>query len=388
MDLAFINGRVLVGGQFLTRHAVLVANGRIVAVVPDDDPRCAQARRHDLAGRLLLPGFVDVQVNGGGGVLYNDDTSVAAIERIGRAHGRFGTTGFLPTLISDDLRVVTRAIAAVEAAIEAGVPGVKGIHIEGPFLNEARKGVHDAAKFLVLDDGALALLTSMKRGKTLVTLAPEMTDPATIARLAAAGVLVAAGHTDANYPTIATALRHGLTGFTHLFNAMSQMKARDPGVVGAALYDQDSWCGLIVDGRHVDPVMMQLALRCKRHDRFMLVTDAMPIVGTSQDSFMLQGKPIHVEGDACVDASGKLAGSALTMARAVRNSTQMLDIDLAEAARMASEYPAEFLGLGHEIGRIAAGYWADLVVTDDDLTVAETWIHGRRIQRATADQDS
>lgn len=379
---AFINGRVLLDGSLVTGHAVLVANGRIVAVVPENDPRCLRAQRQDLEGHLLLPGFVDVQVNGGGGVLFNDDTSVSALEQIAGAHRRYGTTSFLPTLLSDDLDVMARAIAAVDAAIQAGVPGVKGVHIEGPFLNAARKGVHDSAKFRNLDAMAVALLTSLKRGKTLVTLAPEMTEPETIARLATAGVVVSAGHSNATHSDIATALRHGLTGFTHLFNAMSQMTARDPGVVGAALSDQNSWCGLIVDGRHVDPVMLRLALRCKRQDRFMLVTDAMPVVGTAHGWFLLQGKRIVVDGDTCLDHSGTLAGSALNMAQCVRNSVRLLNLDLATALRMASEYPAEFLGLGHEIGKIAPGYWADLVVADEHLDVRQTWIQGRQTPSA------
>jgi len=374
MMQAFVNGRVLAGAEFLEHHAVLVDNGRIEALVPDDDPRCDQAQRHDLNGQLLLPGFIDTQVNGGGGVLFNDEPTVEAIDRIGRAHRRFGTTSFLPTLISDDLTVVATAIAAAEQAIAAGIPGVKGVHIEGPFLNEARKGVHNSAKFRDLDAKALRLLTSMKRGKTLVTLAPEMTDPETSAKLAAAGVVVSAGHSNATYKIIETALKHGLTGFTHLFNAMSQMTARDPGVVGAALHDQHSWCGLIVDGRHVDPVMLQLALRCKRLDRFMLVTDAMPIVGTTRAFFMLQGKRIFVDGDACVDSDGTLAGSALSMAQSIRNAVRLLNVELIDAIRMASEYPAAFLGYGHELGKIAPGYRADFVVADDALAVHETWI--------------
>ena len=377
MPIALVNGRVLDDDGNFQDRVVLLEGDRIVDVVAADDPRCKRASRQDLGGQLLLPGFLDTQVNGGGGILFNAEPSVEAIRRIGQAHRRFGTTGFLPTLISDDLDVVARALEAVRAAMDAEVPGVLGIHIEGPYLNVARKGVHNAEKFRGLDESAIGLLTSLRRGKTLVTLAPEMTTPDIISKLASAGVVVSAGHTNATHGEIRTALRHGLTGFTHLFNAMSQLTGRAPGVVGAALDDPDSWCGIIVDGRHVDPTVLRIALRCKRRDRFMLVTDAMPSVGTTEKSFSLQGRLISVANGALVDEDGTLAGSDVDMATTVRNAVKLLGLELAEAARMASRYPAEFLGLGGELGRIAPGYRANLVLVDDSVEVKQTWIDGR-----------
>ncbi len=376
MMTALVNGRVMLDAGVVEGRGVLLEGHRIVDVVSDTDPRCSRAERRDLAGGLLLPGFIDTQVNGGGGVLFNDDPSVEAIRAIGNAHRRFGTTGFLPTLISDDLEVVARGLAAAKAAIEAHVPGVLGIHIEGPFLNVARKGVHDPAKLRRLDDSAVGLLTSLKPGKTLVTLAPEMTTPEIIRRLSAAGVRVSAGHTNATYEQMSIALRSGLTGFTHLFNAMSELTAREPGVVGAALDDPESWCGLIVDGHHVAPVVMRLALRCKRRDRFMIVTDGMPSIGTSDTSFPLQGRSISVADGLLLDEKGRLAGSNTDMAQAVRNAVSMLAVNLAEAVQMATRHPAAFLGLDAELGRIAAGYRANLVLADDDLNVLDTWIDG------------
>ena len=283
---------------------------------------------------------------------------------------------FLPTLISDDLSVVEQAIRAVSNAIKQGVPGVLGIHIEGPFLSPARRGVHNPEKFRVLDERAFALLTSLKNAKTLVTLAPEMTTPETIGRLAAAGVIVAAGHTNASYDEIVEARKHGLTGFTHLFNAMSPLTGREPGTVGAALSDAESYCGIIADGRHVHPETLKLALRCKPHDHFMLVTDALANVGTDITSFTLQGATITIKDDVCMDERGVLAGSAMDMARAVRNATAILGLDLREAVTMASAAPAAFLGLGKYYGAIAKGMRASLVVADDDLNILETWIDG------------
>ena len=376
MRSALVNGRVLTAEGLVSGTVVLISGSRIEALTNLEDARCRDAVRVDLQGQLLLPGFIDVQVNGGGGVLFNDDPSLESIRAIGAAHRRFGTTGFMPTLISDDLDTIGQAIAAVQSALDSGVPGVLGIHIEGPFLNWARRGVHDEKHLRLLESGLVSLLCRLRSGRTLLTLAPEMTTTDMIAALAAAGVLISAGHSNATYTETTAAIAHGVRGFTHLFNAMARLEPRQPGIAGAALYDTGTWCGIIVDGHHVDPVMLKLALRCKRHDRFMLITDAMPPVGSSLSSFVLQGKTITVADGVCSDANGTLAGTALDMATAVRNAVSLLDLNIAEAARMASEYPAEFLGLGAELGRIAPGYRANLTLLNDELKVQRTWIEG------------
>ncbi|MGC2029907.1 MAG: N-acetylglucosamine-6-phosphate deacetylase [Steroidobacteraceae bacterium] len=376
MRTALVNGRLLTDAGFVSGRTLLVSGARIEALVDPKDSRCAGAATVDLAGQLLLPGFIDVQVNGGGGVLFNDDPTAESIRAIGAAHRTFGTTGFMPTLISDDLDIIERAIGAVQSALDSGMPGVLGIHIEGPFLNWARRGVHDSKHLRLLDTSLLSLLCRLRSGRTVLTLAPEMTTPEIIAKLAAGGILVSAGHSEANYAETTAAIAHGLRGFTHLFNAMARLEPRDPGIVGAALYDENTWCGIIVDGHHVDPIMLKLALRCKRHDRFMLVTDGMPTVGSAKSTFVLQGRTIRVVDGICRDENGTLAGTALDMAAAVRNAVSLLGLDLAEAARMASEYPAEFLGLGGELGRIAPDYRANLVLMDDDFKVQKTWIEG------------
>ena len=377
------NGSILVDGVFRDDLAVVVDGDRIAAVATTSVLRVAfpDAQPRDLNGDRLVPGYIDTQVNGGGGVLFNDAPTAETIARIGAAHRRFGTTGFLPTLISDDLSVIDRAIGAVEQAMLEGVPGVLGIHIEGPFLNVARKGIHDPTKFRTLDPEAVRLLTRMKTGRTLITLAPEMTTPDMIAALAQGGAVVAAGHSDAGYAAMRAALDAGVTGFTHLFNAMSPLTSREPGVVGTALEDTRAWCGIIVDGHHVDPVVLKLALRCRPADRFMLVTDAMPSVnaphlGDGDEHFYLQGRRISVKDGACLDERGVLAGSDLDMAGAVRNARDLLGLDLPTAVMMASSAPAAFLGLEQERGRIAPGYAADLVRLDEGLNVLETWIAG------------
>jgi N-acetylglucosamine-6-phosphate deacetylase len=375
---ALINARVLTDQGFRDGCIVLLQDGKVLDLVGEGDARAAGATRQDLGGGLLLPGFIDTQVNGGGGLLFNDTPDLATIRAIGQAHRRFGTTSFLPTLISDDLSVVAAAIAAVEAAITAQVPGVEGIHIEGPFISQARKGAHDSAHLRALGPEHVALLSSLRRGRTLVTLAPERAGLDTIGRLRDAGVVIAAGHSNADCATIVLALAQGVRGFTHLFNAMSPLGSREPGVVGAALHDGDSWCSIIVDGWHVHPVTLRVALRSKRHERFILVTDAMPNVGTALTSFLLQGRPIEVLDGRCIDEQGTLSGSALDMASAVRNAVELLALPLETAVRMASTFPAEFLGLGDELGRIAPGYRANLVLADASLRVRATWIDGSR----------
>ena len=376
MRTSLVNGRFLTAEGLVSGRTLLLSGTRIEALVDPKDSRCSGALIMDLEGHLLLPGFIDVQVNGGGGVLFNDDPSPETMRAIGAAHRCFGTTGFLPTLISDDLDAIGRAIAAVQSALDAGMPGVLGIHIEGPFLNWVRRGVHDSKHLRLLDTSLVSLLSRLRGGRTVLTLAPEMTKPELIAQLAAGGILVSAGHSNASFAETTAAIAHGLRGFTHLFNAMARLEPRDPGIVGAALYDADTWCGIIVDGHHVDPIMLKLALRCKRHDRFMLVTDAMPVVGSTESTFVLQGRTIRVVDGICRDENGTLAGTALDMAAAVRNAVSLLGLNIVEAARMASEYPAEFLGLGHELGRIAPGYRANLVLMDDEFKVRRTWIEG------------
>ena len=370
------HARVLTAHGWRDDLAVLIEGERIAALLPHDHAAVRAAPVHELAGALLLPGFIDVQVNGGGGALFNAAPTVATIRTIGAAHRRFGTTGFLPTLISDSVDTMRAALAAVEQAFDEGVPGLLGIHLEGPYLAPARKGVHDPKWFHLPGEEELALLCAPHRGVRLVTLAPERVPHETIARLAAAGVIVNAGHTAADHATIRAALAAGVRGFTHLFNAMTPLGSREPGVVGAALEDAGSWCGIIADGHHVHPASLRVAIAAKPRGKMLLVTDAMPPVGADDPRYVLNGETITVKDGICQTAQGVLAGSALDMASAVRNTVQMLGLPLDEAARMASTYPADFLGLGASHGRIAVGCRADLVALDDDCRVRRSWIGG------------
>jgi N-acetylglucosamine-6-phosphate deacetylase len=375
--VALLPDRVFTGRAMLVGYAVVIAGGRIADVVPRGrlPAGCAE---HPLPGVLLAPGFIDVQVNGGGGVLFNDSPTVEAVEAIGRAHRRFGTTGFLPTLISDAWSVMEAAMAAAAGARAAGVPGVLGVHLEGPFLSPARPGVHDPAAIRPPDESALAAITAAARSglPILLTLAPEAVPPGTIARLVEAGVRVSAGHTAADRGQILAAIAEGLTGFTHLFNAMTPMGSREPGVVGAALDDPDTWCGLIVDAHHVHPASLRVAIRAKPKGRMMLVTDAMPPVGSDESTWRIRGETISVVDGRSATADGTLAGSVLDMASAVRNAVAMVGAPLEEALAMASANPAAFLGLADR-GVIEEGAVADLVALDPDLRAVRTWIGGR-----------
>jgi N-acetylglucosamine-6-phosphate deacetylase len=376
-SIAFSNCRVLARNRLCEGLAVVVHDGQIEEICPEDQLDTNEFDVRDLAGMLLLPGFIDVQVNGGGGILFNERTDIDGIRSIAEAHYQYGTTGFLPTLISDELDVVERALRASERAIDEGIPGVLGVHIEGPFLNPERRGVHDQNKLRRLTAETVASLKPLHNGKTVLTLAPEAVDRDAVANLVSNGFIVCAGHSNASYDETILALERGLRGFTHLFNAMSQLGAREPGVVGAALDDRDSWCGVIADFHHVNPASLRIAHRCKGADKLMLVTDAMPPVGSDMKQFRLLDKIVEVSDGVCRDQNGTLAGTALDMATAVRNMMNATGVSLPEAVNMASTSPAAFLRLGERVGSIDVGKRANFVVADDDLRVAMTWIDGK-----------
>ncbi len=331
----------------------------------------------NLQQHILAPGLIDIQVNGGGGVMFNDDPSVETIRKIGAAHRQFGTTGFLPTLISTDIDVMQQAVSAVGQAIDEGVPGVLGVHLEGPYLNSEKQGIHNSDKFQNLDEAAFELLTSLANGRMLVTIAPELTSNSLINRLSVAGVLVFAGHSAATYEQTCAALDAGLRGFTHLFNAMSQFGSRDPGMVGAALENQYSWCGIIADGQHVHPASFHIAVAAKRKGFTVLVTDAMATVGSDLSVFNFDGVELEVADGSCRTPDGHLAGSNLDMISAVCNAAKYAQIDSFEALRMASCYPAQALGMEDQLGYIRPGYKASFIELDDDLNLYRSWIDGQ-----------
>jgi len=360
-------------GQVTHRHAAVVIEGsRIVGIRPSAELHSTMTVYALPPGAWLAPGFIDLQVNGGGDVLFNDQPTADAILQIAAAHRRFGTTALLPTFISDTPDKMRRAIEAVEAVIDHE-PGVLGIHLEGPFLSSRKPGVHRFIRPPTADD--LDLLTARRKARMLMTLAPEEVPAGFIAQLAAAGLTVALGHSMATYAQTRAAMAEGLRGFTHLFNAMRGLESREPGPIAAAIESPDAWFGMIVDGAHVDPAVLRLSLRGA--GRPMLVTDAMPPVGGRQSSFMLYGEAIAVRDSRCLTKDGRLAGAALDMATAVRNCVRWLNVPIEDALRFASTNPAQFLGVGDWLGRLAPGYRADMVgFTTDNMEIVGTWVAG------------
>ena len=376
MATALVNSRIFTGEQWLDNHAVIIDGDIISEICAANNLPAKVTHTIDLSGERLIPGLIDTQVNGGGGVLFNDAPTVATLRTMGEAHRKFGTTGFYPTLISDDLDVVEKSIAAVTQAIEEKVPGVLGIHLEGPFLNPERKGVHNSAKFKIIDEAAFELLTSLKVGKTLITIAPELTTPDMIARVVKAGVIVAAGHTAATYEQTKIALTAGLSSFTHLYNAMTPLSSREPGVVGAALENNHAWCGIIADGLHVHPASLKVAHQAKARGKMVLVTDAMPSVGATKKDFMLNGELIRCDNGKLTTATGTLAGSDLDMLSAVKNTVELVGIDIDEAIKMASTYPAAMMGES-QLGAIKSGYIASMILIDGNYQLLRSWINGQ-----------
>jgi len=361
------------GSEMRGPGAVRISQGRIEDVLFDDAEAHASIRLP--ADAILAPGLIDIQVNGGGAVLLNDQPTEAGVRRIVAAHRKGGTTGCLPTLITDRGEVIERLAAVARDCL--GIPGVLGFHLEGPALNRSRKGIHPEVEIRVPDRRDLAAIRSFgERGRSIVTLAPECVPASMIDQLIGAGLRVAAGHSDATAIEVGQAIDRGVSGVTHLFNAMSQLNAREPGLVGVALLDERLFAGIICDGVHVDRASLRIAFRCKGRDRLMLVTDAMPLVGTTDRQFMLQGRQITLDGNRLTGPDGTLAGAHLTMIEAVRNAVSLLEIPLADALIMASRTPATFLGLEGELGRIAPGYRADLVAFDANFEVVSTWIGG------------
>ena len=371
---AFVGARIFDGERFLDDHAVMIDGARIAAVTSYAD-RPRGGGEIDLGGGVLTPGFIDVQVNGGGGALMNDAPSAEVVGRIADSHRRYGTVGMTPTLVTDTPEKMRAAIAAVRQARRRW-PSVLGIHLEGPFLDPARKGAHDASYIRQVEPSDVEMIGGADCGAMMLTLAPNRVPAEMIRTLAARGVLVSLGHSEATYEEAQAGLAAGARAFTHLFNAMSPFQGRKPGMVGAALDSREAFVGVIADGHHVHPASLKIAFAAKPHDRIMLISDAMPPAAGGPDSFMLQGRRV-ARLDGCLRlADGTIAGSVLTMDEAVRYCVQTVGLPLAEALTMASRTPAAFLRRDHDLGRIAPGYLASLVHLDDALQVRETWLEG------------
>ncbi len=373
-QLRFHAKRLFDGQNFIDDQVLTIIDGVISAIDQNIDEVDVKATG------LVVPGYIDLQVNGGGGALFNDSPSVDKLKTIMTAHAKFGTTAMMPTLITDKVEVMAQAAEAMAQAIAEKVPGIVGIHFEGPHLSLAKKGTHCAELIRPISDAEWQVLSRKDIGKVIVTLAPETVSSQDVTRMVELGIKVCLGHTNADFATAQKAVDAGATGFTHLFNAMSPLQGREPGVVGCALLNDNTQAGLIVDGHHVDYASCQLAIKTKPTGGIFLVTDAMPPVGTHMKEFPLYDRTVYVENGKLTSTTGELAGSTLDMATAVKNTHIGLKVPLDESLRMASLYPAQYLYANDELvrGELKIGMQADLIVLNDDFSVFETWINGEK----------
>lgn len=360
------NGTELLADQVLT-----IAEGKIQAVDQD-------IHRYDqVLDGLVAPGYIDLQVNGGGNVLFNASPSLASLTTIMTAHAQFGTVAMLPTFITDSVEQMQLAAQAIAQAIASNETGILGVHFEGPHLSQPKKGAHSSGFIRALSEQELAIYQRDDLGKKLLTIAPETVPPEQISEFIQAGCKVCLGHTNADFETATQAQEAGADGITHLFNAMSGLQGRAPGVLGAALLNDEVSCGLIVDGHHVAWSMCHLAIKTKPQGKVFLVTDAMPVVGTTSEEFAFFDRTVHLHDGKLTSTTGELAGSALDMATAVRNCVNELKLPLEQALNMASLYPAQYIGCEQQLGKLEAGFNASFVVLDQRLAVQQTWINGK-----------
>jgi N-acetylglucosamine-6-phosphate deacetylase len=372
---AVLADRIYDGHRWHTTAALLIRGGRVAGLASWGEIPAEALRTRVPPKAFVAPGFIDLQVNGGGGVLLNDDPTADTMRSIARAHRSFGTTACLPTLISDTHEQVGAAIGAARKV--SGRDGILGLHLEGPFISPHRHGVHRPDRIRKPEKGDLELLSDLAQaGRSMVTLAPECVPARFVRSLASKGIKISIGHSEASAAVVMRAVTDGASGVTHLFNAMPPLSARAPGIIGTALAEDRLTAGLIVDGFHVDPIVVRAVFAAKGCDRIALVTDAMPTVGASLDRFELMGRTIKLANGRLATEEDKLAGAHLDMASAVRNTVKLGGVPLESALRAASLTPARFLGLENERGIIAPGARADFVALTEELTVLETWVDG------------
>jgi N-acetylglucosamine-6-phosphate deacetylase len=381
---AIIGARIFDGETWHEDAALLLEDNRVQSIVATGDVPF-DATVVDAVGGILVPGFIDLQVNGGGGMMLNDEPTVEGLRTICQAHARFGTTALLPTLITDTPEVTRSVIAAGRDAVRQELPGFTGLHLEGPHLSLARKGAHDPSLIRPMEESDLSLLLSCRDlfPAMMITIAPENVTEEQVSRLADAGFIVSIGHTDSMFETVERYARAGARTVTHLFNAMSPLGHREPGVVGAGLFNGHLHAGLIADGVHVHPAAMQIALRAKQGPgHIFVVTDAMSPIGTDVTSFTLNGREILRRDGRLTLVDGTLAGADIDMLASVRFLHGTLDLPLEEALRMVSRYPAEAAGLAGKKGSLKPGFDGDFVVLTDALDMKSTWIGGKLVYQA------
>jgi len=374
---ALVNGRIYSGHEVLDNHAVVVADGLIARVCPRESLP-ANIEQRDMAGAMIAPGFIDLQLNGCGGVQFNDSLdalSIETLETMQRANEKSGCTSFLPTLITSSDALMKRAIETMRAYLLKHQHQALGLHLEGPWLSKAKKGTHDPALIRLPDAAMVQYLCDNADVITKVTLAPENAGSEVIRQLTDARIIVSAGHSNATYEEAKAGFSAGVRFATHLYNAMPAFAGREPGLIGALFDSPDVYCGIIADGLHVHYANVRNAKRIKG-DKLVLVTDATAPAGADISEFIFAGKTIYYRDGLCVDENGTLSGSALTMIEAVQNSVEHVGIALDEALRMASLYPARAMGVERQLGSIEAGKIANLTVFTRDFKIIKTFVNG------------
>ena len=382
MKQALLGSQIFCGERFYDDHALLVEGKSIVDIV-DKNNTPDNFNKIELDQGILAPGFIDLQVNGGGGVLFNNSPNKESLNTIIKAHQFFGTTSIMPTVISDSLEVLEQCIKTVTEEIKNN-SSLLGIHIEGPFFNTKYRGVHQKQYISTINSDYLNLFESLKGFPVMLTLAPECISSQQLKHLTSLGIKTLAGHSDASYDKLDDAIKNGLDGFTHLFNAMGQISAREPGVVGSALHFENTFASIIVDLHHVHPSLIQLAYQLKPKGKLFFISDSMATINHGKPSFELYDEVVNESDGRLVNSEGKLAGSSITQIDAVKNAYQKCNITLNQALAMASRYPAEYLGIENHLGSLKPGYRADLVHFDSNFKVHNVWVSGKQISRESS----
>ena len=379
MKQALIGAQLFSGKEFFDNRALLIDGENIIDVINEHDiPNNFEIQK--LNGGILSPGFIDLQVNGGGGKLFNNSPDKESLNAIIEAHQHFGTTSIMPTVISDSLNVLKRCATTISEEIESN-KSLLGVHIEGPFFNVKYRGVHQKQYINTINSDYLNLFESLQDFPVMLTLAPECISTKQLKHLKSLGFKILAGHTDASYDQLEEAIKYGLDGFTHLFNAMGQISAREPGVVGSALTFDNTTASIIVDLHHVHPSLIKMAYKLKPQGKLFFVSDSMATIHHGEPSFELYDEVVSESNGRIINSEGKLAGSSITQIDAIKNAYQSCNIPLNEALAMASRYPAEYLGVANYLGSLESGYRADLTHFSLDFQVQNVWVAGKQLRQ-------
>jgi N-acetylglucosamine-6-phosphate deacetylase len=379
MKQALIGAQLFSGKEFFDNRALLIDGENIIDIINEHNiPNNFETQK--LNGGILSPGFIDLQVNGGGGKLFNNSPDKQSLNTIIEAHQHFGTTSIMPTVISDSLNVLKRCTTTISEVIENN-KSLLGVHIEGPFFNVKYRGVHQKQYINTINSDYLNLFESLKDFPVMLTLAPECISTKQLKHLKSLGFKILAGHTDASYDQLEEAIKYGLDGFTHLFNAMGQISAREPGVVGSALAFDNAAASIIVDLHHVHPSLIQMAYKQKPQGKLFFVSDSMATIHHGEPSFELYDEVVSESNGRIINSEGKLAGSSITQIDAIKNAYQSCNIPLNDAIAMVTRYPAEYLGVANYLGSLKSGYRADLTHFDLDFQVHNVWVAGKQLKQ-------